>query len=275
MKKNIILIFVLLIVVNAYSQEKPTVSVLDFETNNISKMDMGTILAFLNSALFDTGNYRVIEMDQRDTILEEMEFSLSGCTDESCQVEIGRLLSAQYIVVGDLASIGGRFSLTARMISVETSETVSTTKGIYPDMGTLMDHMLVLALELAGEKEKAAQLAAEKNALGEQPEAKASVNGRTIAAWSTLGGGVIAGAVGGFLIYNALGYKAEYVDPAQAAYDDTSVIDFGELTPEAYYEELFTALRDVSDVFRGKALLALAVSAVGIASLGTSVSTVF
>ena len=38
-----------------------------------------------------------IEVSQRDNILKEMEFSLSGCSDESCMLEVGKMLSAESI----------------------------------------------------------------------------------------------------------------------------------------------------------------------------------
>ena len=94
--KRIFFIFTLLFAISVlYSQEKPIITVLDFSVNNISENDMRSIISFLSAALFDTGEVTVIDASQRDTILAELSFSASGCSDESCQLEIGKLLSAE------------------------------------------------------------------------------------------------------------------------------------------------------------------------------------
>ena len=62
---------------------------------------MGTdhIISLLSSALFKTDVYTVIDVSQRQTILEELNFPMSGCTGESYLLEVGKLLSAEAIVV--------------------------------------------------------------------------------------------------------------------------------------------------------------------------------
>jgi len=153
MKKIFLLLVFFCSVLLLSAQIKPTITVLDFKTNNISEGDMQSIISFLSAELFDIGIYTVIDSSQRDTILKELKFSMSGCTDESCQLEIGRMLSAEMIVVGDLGQIGSRFILTAKILETETSKTLGIAKGIYPDIDALLDDMNSFALKLVkGEK---------------------------------------------------------------------------------------------------------------------------
>ena len=49
-----------------------------------------------------------------EEILEAQAFSLSGCTDDSCAVEIGELLSAEKIVLGSIEGLGTSMVLTRK-----------------------------------------------------------------------------------------------------------------------------------------------------------------
>lgn len=271
-----------LILQTLHAQDKPTLTVLDFQTNNVSEGDMKSIIAFLSASLFDTGLYRVIDTAQRETILKEMEFSSSGCTDESCQLEIGRLLSAEFIVVGDIAQVGNRFMFTARVIETETSETASTSKAIYTGLDDLIDGMTVFAAELAGtagltdpETVAAAEEATDNAKDMRVVKEREPLSVRDIFAWSTLGVGVAAAGTGAVLAAGALDYKHSSVDTALEAYNNTEVDDFGEQTPTEYYEELWEAYLGSFDTFKGKALTALIVTGTGVLSLGASAALFF
>ena len=47
---------------------------------------------------------------------------MSGCTSEECAVEAGRLLGVRIIVVGDVGKIGKIFTISIRLIDVETGK---------------------------------------------------------------------------------------------------------------------------------------------------------
>jgi len=283
-KNNCFILFLVLVAAFSTAQDKQTLTVLDFQTNNVAESDMKSIISFLSASLFETDRFRVIDTTQRETILKELEFSASGCTDEECQLEIGRLLSAEIIVVGDIAKVGNRFVFTARMIATETSETSSTAKAVYQSLDDLIDGMTVFAAELAGIAEAAVMeepqepadepdLPVEKVPEAEPetaPKEKAPLSLSRIAAWSTLGIGVAVAGTGGYLIYDALAFKGSDVDPALAAYNDTTVTDFGTQTPEEYYADLWAAYLSVFDVFKGKAFTALIVTGAGVVSMGAS-----
>ena len=272
------LLFVILAVVcfiyPVSASDRPTLTVLDFKTNNVSENDMNSIITFLSASLFDTEKYRVIDTAQRDTILQELAFSNSGCTDESCQLEIGQLLSAEIIVTGDIANIGNRIIITARMIETETSETLSTSKSVYKNLEELIDSMHIFAEQLAGIRQESTEMQIAETVepiIDEPEEPKEPLTGRDIAAWSTLGAGAVAAGVGGYFIYNALAYKSSDVEPALAVYNDDDVADFGELTPEEYYDAAWADYLEVFDVYKGKALTGLIITGAGILSIGASV----
>jgi len=164
MRRLLLVFFLLILILPLGAQEKAIIAVLDFKTEGVSQNEMQTIISLLSSALFRTNKYIIIDVSERQTLLKELEFSASDCTDESCQLEIGKLLSAEAIVVGNLGKVGTRYVLTAKMLETETARTVNTTDGVYSSLDAMLDDIDSLAVMLAGD---AAQPAAEA---GEEKE---------------------------------------------------------------------------------------------------------
>ena len=51
--------------------------------------------------------------------MKEQTVQQSGCADTSCAVELGKLLSADKILVGTLNKLGDTYIINARIIDVE------------------------------------------------------------------------------------------------------------------------------------------------------------
>ncbi|OHD76031.1 MAG: hypothetical protein A2V99_09285 [Spirochaetes bacterium RBG_16_67_19] len=126
----------------------PLITVLDFSIENIPKSDGRLIVDLVFSALVSARKYRVLDRGQRDNILKEVEFSLSLCADEKCQLEIGRLLAADRIVVGSLGKVGQRYILNAKMLDVRTGEALSTAYKLFGTIEELVDGAEEVALTL-------------------------------------------------------------------------------------------------------------------------------
>ncbi len=130
-------------------QDKAIITVLDFSVNEVSQAEMKSIISLLSSALFKTTWFTVIDVSQRETVLKELQFSMSGCSDESCMLEVGKLLSAEAIVIGSIGRVGTKYVLSSKMLETETARTISTADGIYVDLDDLLEHIAEVALELA------------------------------------------------------------------------------------------------------------------------------
>jgi TolB-like protein len=74
----------------------------------------------------------LIDRDRRAAILGEMEFSLSGAVDEQSQARIGKLLSADYLVFGEIIDMDAQILITCRIVRVETGEVAWTDKILGP-----------------------------------------------------------------------------------------------------------------------------------------------
>ena len=153
MRRVLFLFFILGIVSSApllaQTDEKPLISVLDFRTSGISEAEVEVFVDFLSSHIIETNRFRVIDRMQRQALLKEMEFSYEDCTDESCQLEIGRLLAANQIVVGSVGRVGERYLLTIKLIDVQTGEALKTGSEKYTTLNRLIDDCERLAQEFA------------------------------------------------------------------------------------------------------------------------------
>jgi hypothetical protein len=61
-----------------------------------------------------------------DEILKEQGFQQAGCTSDECAVEIGKLLNINRICAGSVGKIGSLYTVTLRMIDVETGQILVT-----------------------------------------------------------------------------------------------------------------------------------------------------
>lgn len=222
----IILVLLLAAMVPLTAQEKPIITVLDFSVDGVSEAEMRSIINVLSSALFKGGVFTVIDVSQRENVLKEMEFSMSGCTDESCYLEVGKLLSAEGIVVGSLGKVGTRYVLSVKLLKTETAATVSTADGMYADLDKLLDDIGNVALELgapygdtsaAAAEEEPAPAAAGKPVREKRTE-PLSIN---IEAWASAAGAVGCLGTGAYFLAVSLPLFIDFLE-ARAAYRDAA-----------------------------------------------------
>ncbi len=109
------------------TQPKISVAVLPLEVHGIQEDITITLTDRLRSELLQTNAFDVMERERMEEILAEQGFQQSGaCRDEECVVEAGRLLGISHMVAGSLGAIGSMFTLTLRLIDVETGRILLT-----------------------------------------------------------------------------------------------------------------------------------------------------
>ena len=139
--------------VGLYAQEKPVLAVLDLKPiAGISQDEMSVLVDYLTTAMFETERFNVIDRSQRNTVLKEQSFSLEDCTDESCQVEVGKLLAANQIVIGSIGQIGNSFIINLKRIDVSTSKIINSISRKHKSIDELLDDCQFMASSLSGVK---------------------------------------------------------------------------------------------------------------------------
>lgn len=134
--------------------QTPT-AVIELEGKGISQTEASALTDRLRSELFQLGSFRVIERGLMEEILDEQGFQQMGCTSDECIVEVGNLIGVQQIIGGSISKVGDVFSISTRLINVETGEIISIITYDYEgQIGSLLkEGMRNVALKLEGEEE--------------------------------------------------------------------------------------------------------------------------
>lgn len=133
------------------AQDLPTVAVLDFSSFMMgdagAAVNLGkAITAMLVTEFSQRDGIQVIERAQLNDMLREQDLVLSGRVDESSAIEIGKLLGAQYVLLGQASSIADNLRMDIRAVDVETSEIVAVLK-----MSDRTSELLSVVVALADE----------------------------------------------------------------------------------------------------------------------------
>ncbi|HCM26309.1 MAG: hypothetical protein A2Z99_00170 [Treponema sp. GWB1_62_6] len=119
--------------------KKDPLAVMRLDDRGIGEEECAIISELVASALARTGRFQVIETSQRDKIFQEVEFSLSGLSDEATRLEVGKLLNARHMLSGSVGSIAGKSVLNVRLIAMESGATLNALYKIYPGLSALID----------------------------------------------------------------------------------------------------------------------------------------
>ena len=115
--------------------QSTTIAVLDFDGDGVSQSETRTLTNRLRDEMFKTGAYIVLERGKMDEVLKEQGFQQTGCVTSECAVEVGNMLGVQQMIGGSISNVGNVFSVSARIVNVETGEIETT--GVYDHMGNI------------------------------------------------------------------------------------------------------------------------------------------
>jgi len=111
------------------AQQIPTLAVMDLEGRQIDSGSLEVLRDALIVELQNNHRMRVMERSQMNKILAEQGFQKSGACDGSeCAVEVGRLLAVDRMLLGTVGKLGGSWSITLRLVSVQTGEVLASVR---------------------------------------------------------------------------------------------------------------------------------------------------
>ena len=139
-----------------------TIAVLDFDGKGVSQSEASTLTDRFRDELFKVESYSVLERALMENILTEQGFQQSGCGSNECVVDAGNMLGVQQIVGGSVGKVGNVFSVSVRIIDVESGRVLNIANYDHVgELGYLLTYgMKVLANDISGleppleEKEK-------------------------------------------------------------------------------------------------------------------------
>lgn len=116
----------------AEAAQTSTVAVMPLVGQGVDEASTQVATDALSDELLRTGKVRVMERSQMEAILKEQGFQRSGaCDGAECAVQVGKLLSIGKMVVGTLGRIGSTYSLSVRIVDVETGEVVGSVRRLW------------------------------------------------------------------------------------------------------------------------------------------------
>jgi ankyrin repeat protein len=121
-------LILLMTIVPLYSQQHTSaiVAVSDLVGQGIAQSEVKTVSEQLRAEILKTGYFRIMERTQMQEILKEQGFQQTGCTADSCAIEVGQLLGVNNIIVGSLGTAGSYTAITLRILDVQTGEVTIT-----------------------------------------------------------------------------------------------------------------------------------------------------
>ena len=158
--------------VYAQSNKAYTIAVLNMAAKGVSEVEAEVLSERLRShmsqliaspsytSMEDRDQYLVVEQTQIDRIFEQFEIQNIGCVSDSCAIEFGKMLQVDRIVLGQIGFIGNTYSVSARIIDVESGKSISSAdrqhKGSIDEVmsGVIME----VGDELLGLKKKSKKL---------------------------------------------------------------------------------------------------------------------
>jgi hypothetical protein len=118
------------IISSIFSQDqKFPVAILDFEGQDVKSKVLNACFQRFETSLIESGRFTVIEKNDRDEVLEEQKIQSSGICDTDCIVDVGQMLGADYLVMGEIISLSGLYQINIKVISVESGSVVEKVTG--------------------------------------------------------------------------------------------------------------------------------------------------
>ena len=126
----------------AQEKNEYTIAILDLNADGISESEARTLSANLRGQVIEIVSsdafraatdvqYNVIERSQMDKIFEQFDIQNTGCTDLSCAVEFGKMLSTERIIIGSIGLVGETYSIQARIVDVESTKIIAVSSYVF------------------------------------------------------------------------------------------------------------------------------------------------
>jgi len=125
----VILAFLLVGSVVRAAGPPPVVAVFEIENRGspLSKDELTALTDYLGTKLGEQGEYQIIPRQEiRKRLVEQKKASFKACYDQSCQIEVGREMAAQFTVSASISKVGSTCIITSAMYDLRKAATYRT-----------------------------------------------------------------------------------------------------------------------------------------------------
>ena len=143
---------ILIILLTFCFSQKQVIAVSNITSVGLSEFQKKIFFNKIESELVNMGAYEVTSRQEVDKILQEQKFQNSGCTDQQCAAEIGRLLNADLMLLTEILydNESKYISANLKLVSVETAkiQTAISKDGMVSTPTDILDKLSGYILEL-------------------------------------------------------------------------------------------------------------------------------
>ncbi len=145
---------VVIITASVSARNKNTLVVMNFKSANTSGEFSVAVSEMLRGILtaVDQKEFILVERENLNNILKEKELSLTGILDAEESRNIGKIMAADFMIVGSVSQIGSNYSISARLIDIENGSVIRGTTVIAQGESEIGEKLSGLALVLMGMK---------------------------------------------------------------------------------------------------------------------------
>ena len=145
---TILILFFIFSIPTSADNSKLSIAVLDFKAISIEADKAQVASELLRTELVKLDRFQVLERSEISEILKELKLQESGCTDASCALQVGRMLTASKIVIGTLTKLDNKIILNIRLVDVEKSTVDYAGKYIVEKESDLIEGCTSLAIAM-------------------------------------------------------------------------------------------------------------------------------
>ena len=110
------------IILTGQSTSKPPLLILDFEAKSMAENEVASFTEDLRKAIDKTQGYIILDQSVVETALSEAGENASGCNNAECGLRIGRVLGAEYIIIGSIEKESNVYTIEAQFVSALTGK---------------------------------------------------------------------------------------------------------------------------------------------------------
>jgi TolB-like protein len=136
---------------SAFAQDKKTIAIMPFKSRMAGMNDATMIANTLGTMLAAKGKFKVVDRDHMDKVLAETQLKVLMASQDELII-IAQMVSADFIVVGEMGRLGSKMNLNVRFIDVGSAEVVLAKRLSWSDPDALEELLQGLANELSGEE---------------------------------------------------------------------------------------------------------------------------
>jgi hypothetical protein len=155
----LLLVFLSVMSFSARAEEKkppPVVAVFEIENRGspLSYDELIALTDYLGTKLGERGRFQIIPRQEiKKRLVQQKQDSFKACYDQSCQIEVGRELAAQFTVSASISKVGRTCIVTSALFDLRKAATTTTASAKGPcTADDLLAAMDKIAAKLEGEK---------------------------------------------------------------------------------------------------------------------------